>query len=54
MMKDGVTRMAIWENDVREIWKEYFENLFNMDGEEQMAVNMCGFEGAEGPNKYRQ
>ena len=29
---------------MRRIWKEYFENLYNIDTEEQVAVHMCYFD----------
>ena len=30
---------------MRKIWKEYFEDLYNIDTREQVAVLMCGFDG---------
>ena len=30
---------------MRNIWKEYFEDLYNIDTQEQVAVPMCGFDG---------
>ena len=27
------------------IWEDYFEDLYNITTQEQVAVNMCGFEG---------
>ena len=30
---------------MRKIWKEYFEDLYNIDTEEQVAVHMYGFDG---------
>ena len=35
------------EVEVRRVWKEYFENLFNIDTLEQVAVHMCAFDGAQ-------
>ena len=35
------------------IWKEYFEDLYNIDTQEQVAVNMCGFDGIWGGNYFR-
>ena len=34
------------------IWKEYFENLYNIDIHEQVAVHMCGFNGIQRGNYY--
>ena len=31
--------------EVRKIWKNYFEDLHNIDTQEQFAVNMYGFDG---------
>ena len=30
---------------MRRIWKEYFKDLYNIDTQEQVAVQMCGFDG---------
>ena len=31
------------KDDMRRTWKEYFEDMYNNDTEEQVAVNMQGF-----------
>ena len=36
--------MALGEIKVRRTWKEYFEDLYNKDTQEQVAVHMCGFD----------
>ena len=33
------------EDEVQRIWKEYFEDLYNIDTQKQVAVHMCGFDG---------
>ena len=33
------------EDRSRKIWKEYFEDLYNIDTQEEVAVHMCGFDG---------
>ena len=33
------------ENEVQRIWKKYFEELYNIDTQEQVALHMCGFDG---------
>ena len=43
--KDGNGRLAQEEDEVRRIWMEYFEDLYNIDTQEQVAVYMCGFDG---------
>ena len=44
-IKDGNGRFAQEEDEVRKIWKEYFENLYNINTQEKVAVNMCDFDG---------
>ena len=36
--------MVQGEDEVRKVWKEYFEDLYNMDTQEQVAIHMCGFD----------
>ena len=36
-------RLAQGEDEVRRIWKEYFEGLYNIDTWEQVTVHMLGF-----------
>ena len=38
-------RIEMEEVEVWRIWKEYFEDLYNIDTQEQFAVHMCGFDG---------
>ena len=44
-IKDGNGRLAQGEDEVRRIWNEYFEDLYNIDTQEQVAVYMCDFDG---------
>ena len=37
---------------MRKIWKEYFEDLSNIDTQEQVAVRMCGFDGIQRGNYF--
>ena len=30
---------------MRNIWKEYSEDLYNVDNQEEVAVQMCDFDG---------
>ena len=39
-IKAGNGRLAQGEDEVRKIWKEYFEDLYNIDTKEQVAVYM--------------
>ena len=45
IINDENGRLPQGEEDVRRIWKEYLEDLFNVDTQEQVAVHMCGFDG---------
>ena len=51
-IKDGNGRLAQGEDEVRKIWKDYFEDLYNMDTQEQVAVHMCGFHGIQRGNYF--
>ena len=42
-VKDRDGRLAQGEDEAREIWKEYFEDLYN--NQEEVAVHMCDFDG---------
>ena len=42
-IKDGNLRLALEEVEVRRIWKEHFEDICNIDTQEQAAVHTCGF-----------
>ena len=35
------------EHEIRRTWKNYFEDLYNIDTHEQVAVHMCGFDGVQ-------
>ena len=37
---------------MRKIWKDYFEDLYNIDTQEQVAVHMCGFDGIRRSNYF--
>ena len=37
---------------MRRIWKEYFEDLNNIDTQEEVAVHMCGFDGVQKGNYF--
>ena len=43
-IKDENGRLALEEVEMQRIWKEYFEDLYNKDTQEQVAVHMCGFD----------
>ena len=43
-IKDENGRLAQGEDEVRKVWKEYFEDMYNIDTQEVVAVDMCGFD----------
>ena len=45
-------RLVLRDDKVRRIWKGYFEDLCNVDTQEQVAVYMCGFDGIQGGNYF--
>ena len=51
-VKDGNGRLAQGEDGARKIWKEYFEDLYNIDAQEQAAVHMWGFDGIRRGNYF--
>ena len=52
-IKEGNRRLAQGEDEVRRIWKEYFEDLYNIDTTEQMTVHVYGFDGIQRGNYFR-
>ena len=44
--------MVLEEAEVRRIWKEYYEDLYNIDTHEHVAVHMCGFDGVRRGNYF--
>ena len=51
-IKDENGKLAQGEDEVQRIWKEYFEDLFNIDTQEQVTVHMCGFDGIRRGNYF--
>ena len=37
---------------MRKTWKKYFEVLYNIDTQEEVAVQMCGFDGIRRTNYF--
>ena len=44
-IKDGNRRLAQGKDEARKVWKEYFEDLYNIDTQKQVGVHVCGFDG---------
>ena len=51
-VKDGNERLAQGEDEVRIIWKEYFEDMYNIDTQEQVAVQICGYDEIQRENYF--
>ena len=47
-IKNENGRLALGDDEVQSIWKDYFEDLYNIDSQGQIAVHMCGFDGQIG------
>ena len=43
-MKDENGRLVQGEDEVRRIWKDYFEDLYDIGTLEQVALHICGFD----------
>ena len=46
-IKDGNGRLAQGEDKVRRIWKEFFEDLFNIVRQMELAMSMFPFQGKD-------
>ena len=51
-MKDSDRRLAPGDYEVRSIWKDYFEGLYNLDTEKEEVVHMCIFDGVQRGNYF--
>ena len=51
-IRDGNGRLAQGEDEVRKIWKEYFEDLYNIDTHKEGAVHVCGLDGIKRSNYF--
>ena len=51
-IKDENGRLAVEETEMRRILKEYYEDLYNIDIQEQVAVHICGFDGVRRSNYF--
>ena len=45
-------RLAMGEVEVQKILKEFFEDLYNIDTQEQDSVHIYGFDGAQRGNYF--
>ena len=51
-IKEGNVRWVQGEDEVRKIWKEYFEDLYDIDTQEQVVVHMHDFDGIRRGNYF--
>ena len=51
-LKDGNGTLTQGEDEVRRICKEYFEDLYNIDIQEEVAITMCGISGNRRGNHF--
>ena len=51
-IKDGNWRLALEEDEVRRIWKDCFEDLYDIGTQEQVVVHMCGFDIVQRSNYF--
>ena len=51
-IKHGNGRLPLEEDEVRKIWKDYFEGHYNIDTREQVAVPACGFDVIQRGNYF--
>ena len=52
-IKDRNVRLELGEDGVRRISQDYFEDLYSIDTQEQIAVHVCGFYGVKSTNYFR-
>ena len=52
-IKDENGRLAQGEDKVGRVWKESFEDLYNIDTQEQVAVHIYGFDEIQRRNYFR-
>ena len=45
--------LALGKDEVKRIWKNYFQDLHNINIQEQVAVYMCGFDAVQKGNYFR-
>ena len=45
-------RMEKGEVEMLRIWKEYVEDLYGIDSQEQVEVHVCGYDGVQRGNKF--
>ena len=53
-VKDGNGRLAEGKDEARKMWKEFCEDLYNIDTQGEVAVHICGFDGIERGNNFRR
>ena len=49
---EGGEQSELRKGGVKRIWKDYFEELYKMDMQDQVLDHMCGFGGIQGGNYF--
>ena len=49
-IKDRNSRLSLREDEVRRMWMNYFEDLYNIGAKEQVEVLPCGFDEVQRGN----
>ena len=47
-------RLALGDDEVQRVWKDYFENLYDTDTQEQVAFYMYSVEGIQKVNQFKE
>ena len=42
--------LGVGGDDLQKTWKEHYEDLYNVDKDEQIAISVCGSDGARKDN----
>ena len=51
-INNGNGILVLREDEMGRIWKEYFEDLYNIDTQEEVAFQMCDFDGVRRGNYF--
>ena len=51
-IKDGNGRLVQGKDEVQRILKEYFEDMYNVNTQEQVSIHMCDFDGIRRGNYF--
>ena len=52
MQQNKGLKWEVGTRGVRKLWKQYFEDLYNINNQEEVAVHMCGFDWIRRGNNF--